>query len=169
MEKQSNNYLLDVLNAMEDGVYIIRSDYTVEFMNHAMVEIFGDGTGRKCYEVVNRSSEICPWCRTSSVFKDGEIIHSEIHVPCVARSFRVTDLPIRNRDGSISEMTLYRDISDEKRKELRLKASEEDYRRLFRHQPGRHFRLRCISGAQGYSLFGDGSIGFSSGDHTQPV
>jgi len=133
MEKQPSNYLLDVLNAMEDGVYIIRSDYTVEFMNHAMVEIFGDGTGRKCYEVVNRSSEICPWCRTSSVFEDGEIIHSEIHVPCVARSFRVTDLPIRNRDGSISKMTLYRDISDEKHQELRLKASEEDYRRLFRH------------------------------------
>ncbi len=133
MKKQPSNDLLDVLNAMEDGVYIIRSDYTVEFMNHAMVEIFGDGTGRKCYEVVNKSSGLCPWCQASDVFENGEIIHSETHVPCVDRSFRITDLPIRNRDGSISKMTFYRDISDEKRQELRLKASEEDYRRLFRH------------------------------------
>ncbi|MBW2591606.1 MAG: PAS domain S-box protein [Deltaproteobacteria bacterium] len=133
MKKQPSNDLLDVLNAMEDGVYIIRSDYTVEFMNHAMVEIFGDGTGRKCYEVVNKSSGLCPWCQASDVFEDGEIIHSETHVPCVDRSFRITDLPIRNRDGSIFKMTFYRDISDEKRQELRLKASEEDYRRLFRH------------------------------------
>ena len=120
MKKQPSNDLLDVLNAMEDGVYIIRSDYTVEFMNHAMVEIFGDGTGRKCYEVVNKSSGLCPWCQASDVFENGEIIHSETHVPCVDRSFRITDLPIRNRDGSISKMTFYRDISDEKRQELRL-------------------------------------------------
>jgi two-component system NtrC family sensor kinase len=133
MEKQPSNDLLNVLNAMEDGVYIIRSDYTVEFMNHAMVEIFGDGIGRKCHEVVNKSSVLCPWCQASGVFEDGEIIHSETRVPRVDRSFRITDLPIRNRDGSISKMTFYRDISDEKRRELRLKASEEDYRRLFRH------------------------------------
>lgn len=133
MEKKPSNYLLNALNAMEDGVYIIRNDYTVEFMNNAMVDIFGEGTGKKCYEVVNDNSGLCPWCRASEVFEDGEVIHSEIHLPSVDRSFRITDLPIRNRDGSISKMTLYRDISDEKRQELRLKASEEDYRRLFRH------------------------------------
>ncbi|MBI9083529.1 MAG: PAS domain S-box protein [Desulfobacterales bacterium] len=133
MEKQPSNDLMDVLNAMEDGVYIIRSDYTVEFMNRAMVEIFGEGAGRKCYEVVNQSSGLCPWCQGGSVFEDGEIIHSETHVPSVDRSFRITEMPIRNKDGSVSKMTFYRDTSDEKRQELRLKASEEDYRRLFRH------------------------------------
>lgn len=133
MEKQPSNDLMDVLNAMEDGVYIIRSDYTVEFMNRAMVELFGEGAGRKCYEVVNQSSGLCPWCQGAGVFEDGEIIHSETYVPSVDRSFRITELPIRNKDGSVSKMTFYRDISDDKRRELRLKASEEDYRRLFKH------------------------------------
>jgi two-component system NtrC family sensor kinase len=133
MKKQPTSDLLDVLNAMEDGVYIIRNDHTVEFMNHAMEEIFGAGTGKKCHEVINNSTSLCPWCQASGVFEDGEIIHSETYVPSINRSFRITDLPIRNRDGSISKMTFYRDISDEKRRELRLKASEEDYRRLFKH------------------------------------
>ena len=133
MPKQPSLDLMDMLNAMEDGVYIINSDYTVEFMNRAMVDLFGDGTGKKCHEVVNKSPGLCPWCQASEVFGGGEIIHSETHVPCVDRSFRITEMPLRNKDGSVSKMTFYRDISDAKQSELRLKASKEDYRRLFRH------------------------------------
>ena len=43
----------DILNAMEDGIYITRQDYEVEFMNKAMIEHFGPGVGKKCYEVIN--------------------------------------------------------------------------------------------------------------------
>jgi PAS domain S-box-containing protein len=133
MEKDQNSNLTGILNAMEDGVYIIRSDYTVEFMNRAMIDIFGDGIGRKCHEVVNKSAGLCPWCQAKGVFEDGVSVHSETYMPSIDRSYRITEIPIRNKDGSISKLTLYRDISDEKSQELQLRTLEEDYRRLFQH------------------------------------
>ena len=39
--------LVDILNAMEDGIYITRSDHTIEFMNTKMQEDFGPGVGKK--------------------------------------------------------------------------------------------------------------------------
>ena len=46
MECEKALNLVQILNAMEDGIYITREDYTVEFMNDAMVRMFGSGTGK---------------------------------------------------------------------------------------------------------------------------
>jgi len=60
--------MTDLLDALEDGIYVINNDYIVEFMNKAMVKVFGNGTGKKCHQVINRSDEICSWCRADDVF-----------------------------------------------------------------------------------------------------
>ena len=68
MNNEQSKRLADILNAMEDGIFIVRQDYTVEFMNTTMIRIFGEGTGRKCWEVVSKENVLCPWCRADSVF-----------------------------------------------------------------------------------------------------
>jgi PAS domain S-box-containing protein len=123
--------LVDVLDAMEDGIYIAREDHTVEFMNKAMLEMFGPGVGKKCYEVVNNSAVLCPWCRAKEVFENGASVFSEIYIPRVDKSFRIIEVPIKNTDGSHSKLNIYRDITRRKDQELRLRASEQEYRRLF--------------------------------------
>jgi PAS domain S-box-containing protein len=123
--------LTEILNAMEDGIYIIRDDYTVEFMNHAMIKMFGHGVGKKCYEVVNASGVMCPWCRAKEVFEDGESMHQEIYMPLSDKTYRITELPVKNLDGTISKLNIYRDITARRDRELKLKATEKDYRRLF--------------------------------------
>lgn len=125
--------LADVLNAMEDGIYITRRDYTIEFMNRAMIEMFGPGIGQKCYEVVNGSKVLCPWCRAKDVFENGDTVHSEIYMPKKDKTFRIIELPIKNLDGSRYKLNIYRDITHRKDQELRLRATEQDYRRLFEH------------------------------------
>ena len=45
MGKKSNN-LTSVLDALKDGFYIISQDYTVEFMNETLANIFGNCTGK---------------------------------------------------------------------------------------------------------------------------
>jgi len=59
--------------------------------------------------------------------------HAEIYLPVVDRHFQVTNLPIRNQDGSLSMLSIYRDITDNRDQARRLRATEEDYRRLFEH------------------------------------
>ena len=123
--------LTHILDAMEDGIYITREDYTVEFMNRAMVDIFGEGVGRKCYEVVNASEVMCPWCQAREVFENGESTYSEIYMPRLDRTYRIIEVPIKNVDGSLSKLNIYRDITKRRDQELRLRSTEQSYRRLF--------------------------------------
>jgi PAS domain S-box-containing protein len=125
--------LLAVLDAMTDGIYIIRHDYTVEYMNRAMIERFGRGVGKKCYEVINRTEVLCPWCRADKVFEEGDSVESEIYIPHQEKTYRIIELPLENKDGTYSKLNIYRDITATRDQELRLAAREKDYRRLFEH------------------------------------
>ncbi len=119
-----------ILEAIEDCVYIVKDDFTIEFMNQAMVRDFGEKTGNKCYQVVNRCDEICPWCRAKEVI-EGETFHRELYIPTVDKTYDLTEFPLKNVDGTVSKVSIHRDITQRKKREEKLKASEEEYRRLF--------------------------------------
>jgi len=131
MYKAKAHGLTDVLDTLEDGIYVINNDYIVEFMNKAMVKVFGNGTGKKCHRVINRSDEICPWCRADDVFEKGETTHEELHLAAIGKTYDLLELPLRNMDGSTSKLSIYRDITSSKDQEKKLRASEQNYRRLF--------------------------------------
>jgi len=125
--------LTSVLEAIELGIYIIREDCTIEFMNKAMIKDFGPGVGRKCYEVINTSTQKCPWCRAEDVLKKKETFRRELHIPSVDKTYNIIELPFSNADGTISKLSIYRDITIRKEQEERLRASEADFKGLFDH------------------------------------
>ena len=117
---------------MVDRIYIIRDDYTVEFMNRAMIKEFGEGAGEKCYRVINHLDDICPWCRAEEVFK-GEIIHWEHNVLRLGKTYFLREVPLKGPDGSKMKLSILRDATLRKKREEKIKTSEEDFRRLFEH------------------------------------
>ena len=121
-----------ILAALHDGIYVVNQEYIIEFMNTAMVGIFGEGIGKKCHRIINSSEEKCPWCRADEVF-DGKRFQHEIYVPWLDKTFDVHDIPLDNQDGSVSKLSICRDISLRKSREQKLKASQEDYHNLFEH------------------------------------
>ncbi|WP_457552499.1 PAS domain-containing sensor histidine kinase [Desulfobacula sp.] len=125
--------LLNVLDAFEDGIYIINSDYTVEYMNKHMKKLFGYGVGKKCHEVLIQSDKPCEWCKYDEVFIHSETHHHEVHIESVDKIFALSELPITNQDGTISKLSIYRDITHTVRQEEKLKSSQESYQRLFTH------------------------------------
>ena len=125
--------LLDVLDAFEDGFYIINHDYTVEYMNKFMKELFGDGIGKRCHEVLIGSDKPCDWCRYNEVFINNETHHSEVYIESVDKIFSLSELPITNQDGTTSKLSIYRDISRRVKQEERLESSKASYQRLFTH------------------------------------
>jgi PAS domain S-box-containing protein len=131
MDKR-NKMTTAILEAFDDGIYVMNQDFIVEYMNRSMIADFGDGVGKKCYEVVNKSEEKCPWCRSNEIFA-GKKISREVYVPLVDKTYYLTEIPFENEDGSISKLSIYRDISERKRREKRLKASEENFKNLFEH------------------------------------
>ena len=132
MTGKETERLISILEAMEDGIYVIKSDYTIEFMNYVMVKDFGEGTGKKCYQVISHRDEICPWCRAGEVFA-GETIHRELDIPINDKTYDLIELPLKNVDGGISKLSIYRDITKIKQREYEFKVSKEDYKRLFEH------------------------------------
>jgi two-component system NtrC family sensor kinase len=131
IDKESQK-VTTILEAIEDGVYIVKDDFTIEFMNQVMIRDFGEVIGKKCYQVINRHDEICPWCRAKEVI-EGKTIRRELYIPAIDKTYDVSEFPLRNEDGSVSKLSIHRGITLRKRREEKLKASEEDYKRLFEH------------------------------------
>lgn len=132
MLKKDSPNLASVLDAMEDGIYVINDRYLIEFMNMRMVQDFGNGTGKKCYSILQHRDSVCPWCRAQEVFK-GSTVRWELHIAEIDKAYDLIELPLRNPDGTVSKLSICRDITQRKKREERIKASEEDYRRLFEH------------------------------------
>jgi PAS domain-containing protein len=76
MAESSVSRLMDAMDALEDGIYIVGEDMVVEYMNRSMVRLFGEGIGRKCHEVINGQDSICPWCCHKEVIGAGEERHT---------------------------------------------------------------------------------------------
>jgi PAS domain S-box-containing protein len=122
--------LITIFEAMADGVCIVNQNYTIEFMNSVMVENFCEGVGTQCYKVFENRNEICDPCAAAKVFS-GETLHHEVYNKRVDKFFDIVEIPLKNDDGTLSKLSIFRDISSKKRQEEKLKASEEQYRRLF--------------------------------------
>jgi len=122
--------LTSIFDAMLDGVYLIDAAFNVEYMNDVMIEDFGKGIGGKCHQIVYGREKICPWCRAKEVF-GGKTVRWEQYVQNMDQTYDVIEFPLKNPDGTISKLSIYRDITERKRREQELKVSEEDYKRLF--------------------------------------
>ncbi|MFK5954370.1 MAG: PAS domain S-box protein [Desulfobacterium sp.] len=125
--------LIEALEAIEDGIYIINADHEIQYMNSTMVSFFGDNVGEKCHEVINHTSKRCDWCRYSEVFEQGETHHHEVYIEHLDKTFNLIELPVTNLDGTRSKLSIYRDITATREQEAKLKSSEDDYKRLFDH------------------------------------
>jgi two-component system NtrC family sensor kinase len=126
--------LTAILDAFEDGIYVMNKDLVVEYMNSAMIAEFGRGVGKKCHQLINRSEEKCPWCLSDEVFA-GKTVRREVYVPVVDKTYYLTEIPFENADGSLSKLSVYHDITLRKQQEEMLRASEEEFKNLFEHVP----------------------------------
>jgi PAS domain S-box-containing protein len=130
MTNPESERLTSIFDAMLDGVYLIDASFNVEYMNDVMAQNFGKGIGRNCYQIIYGREEVCPWCRAKEVF-GGKTVRWEQYVQNLAQTYDVIEFPLKNSDGTISKLSIYRDITARKRREEELKVSEEDYKRLF--------------------------------------
>lgn len=123
--------LAPILEAMEDGVCIIGDDYTIEYMNRAMVSLFGEGLGRKCYEIINNGPTQCEFCESEKVLK-GETVRLDCFVEHLNRNFNMIDVPLETDGDVVSKWAgIWKDTTEIKRQTEKRKSSEENYARLF--------------------------------------
>src|SRR5210317_174275 len=121
-----------ILEAFEDGIYVMNQDLRVVYMNSAMIADFGDGVGKKCHQLLNQTEDKCPWCLSDEVFK-GKTVRREIYVPLLEKTYYLIEIPFENADNTLSKLSIYRDITKRKKQEEMLWASEAEFKTLFEH------------------------------------
>ena len=105
------NNLTNILNSMKDGVYIVNQSYEIEYVNPALIEEFGPHAEKKCYAYFHDRGEVCPWCKNQEVFK-GKTVRWEWYSFKNQRTYDLIDTPLKNPDGSLSKLEIFRDITD---------------------------------------------------------
>jgi PAS domain S-box-containing protein len=130
--KEERDNLNLILEGMADGVYIVSKEYTVEFMNRVLIDDFGDQVGDICYKVFHDREEPCPQCKNTEVMK-GKTVRWEWHSRRKNRTYDLIETPLKNINGTISKLTIFRDVSERKRMEDQLKDAKERYMVIFEH------------------------------------
>ena len=128
--KESKEKYHSMMEAMNDPVYICSPDYRVTYMNPAMVKRTGSNArGEPCYKLIHERNEKCPWCIHDKI-QQGEPSQTELVSPKDGRFYHVSHSPIFHTDGSISKMTILRDLTRLKQTQEALQENEERYRTL---------------------------------------
>ncbi|MFW5937071.1 MAG: c-type heme family protein, partial [Desulfosalsimonas sp.] len=127
-EQKKTAYLLEqsehkhrtILESMPDAVYICAPDYTISYMNQAMMRRTGrDATGEPCYSAIHGLNRKCDWCRYGTV-AEGKHARHEVESPADKRIFNITHAPIFNPDGTVSNLSIYRDMTEHRKMEQAL-------------------------------------------------
>jgi signal transduction histidine kinase len=117
-----------ILSSMADGVYIVNQQYDIEYMNPAFKQEFSPGEGRKCYQYFYGRQKVCPWCRSKEVFA-GKTVHWEWYSHQNQKTYDIIETPLKNPDGTISDLKILRDITEHKRTEAKLEQTMADLER----------------------------------------
>ncbi|ACZ62054.1 PAS domain S-box protein [Dehalococcoides mccartyi] len=109
--KLERDKLRGILDAMEDGVYIVNADYEIEYVNPPLMAQFGPINGKKCYDYFHNNSSPCEYCKNKEVLS-GQTVRWEWHSPHNQRDYELMATPIKNPDGSNSKLTLFHDVTE---------------------------------------------------------
>jgi len=114
-----------IFESMADGVYLVSEDNEIEFMNRVLRDEFGDQVGGICYRVFHGREEPCPRCKHSEVMK-GKTVRWEWHSRRTNKSYDLIETPLRGIDGTISKLTIFRDVTERKKAEAMIQKLNEE-------------------------------------------
>ncbi len=99
-----------IVENLGDGLEIIGGDFKIQYMNnHFYNSMKKDVIGKTCYEVHFGKDEPCQGCPVKNGIENMDVGTLE----CESQSgekFLVTHSPLRNPDGSMSAILLYKDV-----------------------------------------------------------
>jgi PAS domain S-box-containing protein len=107
-----------ILGGTKTGLDIIDSRFNMKFIDPEWKKIYGDPTGRKCYEYFMDRKDVCPSCGIIRALETKTITVTEEVLPRENnRPVQVTTIPFQNEDGEWLVAEVNTDITERKRAE----------------------------------------------------
>ena len=123
--RESEEKYRSIMEAMNDAAYICSSDFRIEYMNPAMTKkLDRDATGESCHKTIHGLDEKCPCCSHGEVMQ-GEYVKNEIVSPKDGKNYHISNSPIFHTDGSISKLSIFRNITEVKKMQEQLQQAQK--------------------------------------------
>jgi signal transduction histidine kinase/CheY-like chemotaxis protein len=116
--------LLSIFGSIDEVIYVSDPDtYEVLYVNQALVELFGDVIGQKCYRTFQNLESPCSFCTNKYILGEntGQPYIWEFQNRINRRWYRCIDKAIRWPDGRMVRYEMAVDITERKRVEETLK------------------------------------------------
>ena len=119
--------MMTMLGSMEDWVCKVNDQYEMEYVNPALEREFGRAAKKKCYEYFYDRTDICSSCRNEEVFW-GRTVRRQKSFEKNGKTYDVIDTPMMNPDGSMSKVSILRDLTAMRQAQKELEERELLYR-----------------------------------------
>jgi PAS domain S-box-containing protein len=114
-----------MMESMKDAVFICSPGHQIKYMNPAMINSIGrEAIDEICHKVMYNSDEECSWCKFDQV-QQGEHVDYELNIPKNNQYYSISNSPIYNADGTISQLAIFRDITQIKKMENQLRQAQK--------------------------------------------
>lgn len=123
--REERAQFLALLDTIPHGIYVSDMDtYEILFANRALRRSFdGVAVGRPCYQVFQGKPAVCDFCTNQSIRDTDEPYFWQYHNPLNDRHYHVMDRRILWTDGRWVRFELAVDVTEQKRAEERLTAT----------------------------------------------
>ena len=161
--------LNDLLEVLDEGVYLIDTNYTITRVNKAMSEMYPDLAplvGKKCYETT-RYDCVCPDCAAECMFKEGKSTSRTFFeknsddVPGVWLELTVFPLYENGSDVISGAICILRDVTPR----IELESRLDDYRLQIQAMAERQMHELRLNEAKLRSILDTCGAAISFADH----
>ncbi|RQD79639.1 MAG: PAS domain S-box protein, partial [Methanocalculus sp. MSAO_Arc1] len=149
LEKEKG-LLEEMVNGVSDVLALQYPDFTIGFYNQAGYELLGmtpeEVKGKKCYELLGRDRQ-CQKCATRKALETGKREQMEIYIPEKDIYLDCSSTPLLDREGRVIRIIeQLRDITPEKKQEMKLKEMEERLSLLVMETPSIVYSFKIVEG-----------------------
>ncbi len=127
-------------DSISDYLFVFDKDLRIEKVNKAVLDAMKknpeDLIGKKCYQALHNKDSTLPGCPCGEVLTAKKTVSAELSDSKSGKYSLATASPILNDDGElIGVVHIHKDISELKKQEIQLRASQQKFAALFSSNP----------------------------------
>ena len=114
--RNERDKLQNVVNGIGEGLYIVNTDFIIEFQNHIVRDLFGGSVGSNCYKSIFKRDTPCSFCLMQASISEN--CSKQLETDFLnQRQYDILFSPFQEADKKIKSVVVMRDITEKKHRQ----------------------------------------------------